>query len=123
MKILIIEDDPTNLKLVKIILSSEGHTIFEAGRGDTALEMIKDEKPDLILLDLILPDMSGTALAAQLKDDEATSGIPIVAITGYPYMFGNKEVVSSGIAAYIVKPINTRDLLETIEGYMPRHTA
>lgn len=119
MKILIVEDDPINLKLINVILSANGYKIFDSEKGGIALEKIKDEKPDLILLDLVLPDMSGTSLAAALKSDEATSKIPIIAITGYPERFGNKDVVSSGFDAYLVKPINTRILLDMVEGLLP----
>jgi CheY-like chemotaxis protein len=119
MKILTVEDDPINLKLINIILSSNGYELLDAVNGGTALEKIKKEKPDLILLDLNLPDMSGTEVAAKIKNDKQTSGIPIVAITSYPDKYGNREVVSSGFDAYLVKPLNTRVLVEIVEGLLP----
>jgi DNA-binding response OmpR family regulator len=119
MKILIVEDDPINLKLINVILSSSGYKIFDSEKAGTAIEKIKNEKPDLILLDLVLPDMSGTDLATKLKKDESTSKIPIIAITGFPDRFGHKELVHSGFDAYLVKPINTRVLLNMVEGLLP----
>lgn len=119
MKILIVEDDAINLKLINIVLSSTGHKVFDSDKAGTALEKIKSEKPDLILLDLVLPDMPGTELAAQIKKDPTTAKIPIVAITGYPDRFKHKEIVFAGFDAYLVKPINTRTLVDMVEGLLP----
>lgn len=116
MKILVVEDDPTNFKLVNLILSSNGHKIFNSDKAGTVLERIKSEQPDLILLDLVLPDMSGIKLAKKLKEDEMTSSIPIIAITGYPDKFRQKDIAYAGFDAYIVKPISTRTLTDMVEG-------
>src|SRR5690242_5202479 len=110
MKILIVEDDPTNLKLINIILSSGGHKVFDSEKGGEALEIIKSEKPDLILVDLVLPDMNGVELAKKLGEDKSTAQIPIIALTGYPERFKNSELIHAGFDAYLVKPINTRML-------------
>ncbi len=116
MKILIVEDDPTNLKLINVILSAEGHRIFDSEKAGEALEIVKHEKPDLILVDLVLPDMSGVELAGKLREDKSTAQIPIIALTGYPERFKNSELVHAGFDAYLVKPINTRVLNDVAEG-------
>jgi two-component system cell cycle response regulator len=116
MKILIVEDDPTNLKLINIILSSGGHKVFDSEKGSEALEIIKTEQPDLILVDLVLPDMNGVELARKLGEDISTAQIPIIAVTGYPERFKNSELIHAGFDAYLVKPINTRMLSEVAEG-------
>jgi CheY-like chemotaxis protein len=121
MNIFIIEDDPVNMKLMNIILASSGHTLSDCNNAGLAYDRIKTEMPDLILMDLVLPEMSGTALASKLKNDAETANIPIIAITGYPEKFRQKDIVFTGFDAYIVKPINTRVLVDMVEGVIPRN--
>ena len=116
MKILVVEDDPTNLKLISIILSSGGHKVFDSVRAESALEIVKKEAPDIVLLDLVLPDMSGIVLAKIIKEDKQTSHIPIIALTGYPDKFRQKDISFAGFDAYIVKPVSTNMLTDMVEG-------
>lgn len=109
-KVLIIEDNDRNRKLVKIILEANKYEVIEAGTGEEALKYLQDNKPDVILLDIQLPNMSGIALAEMLKSSDDTRDIPIIAVTAYA-MKGDKErVLEAGCDAYISKPIDTRQL-------------
>jgi CheY-like chemotaxis protein len=110
MNILLIEDNPTDRKLLSVVLQTSGHSVAEYVTAEEALAAIKRQPPEVILLDLKLPGMSGLALARQLKQDDETRGIPIVALTAAAESFSRSDALSSGCDAYIVKPIDTRKL-------------
>ena len=119
MKILVIEDHPTQLKLARVVLSAAGHEVSDAEAAEQAFTAIKADRPQLILLDLALPDMDGLTLARRLKADPATRDIHIVAVTAYPEEYSKAAALAAGCNAYIVKPINTRklsDQLSAIQG-------
>jgi CheY-like chemotaxis protein len=110
MKILVIEDQPTQLKLAHHVLSADGHNVSDAGAADQAFAAIKIDRPQIILLDLVLPGMDGLALARKLRTDPETHDIPIVAVTSYPEKYSRAAALAAGCDAYFVKPINTREL-------------
>jgi two-component system cell cycle response regulator len=115
MKILIIEDDPTSLKLTSEVLQAGGHVVMLATTADHAVYSLKAVKPDVILLDLRLPGIKGFAVARQCREETATHEIPIIAITAFSGDYGKDDALKAGCDAYIVKPINTRTLLQQIE--------
>jgi CheY-like chemotaxis protein len=114
IKILVVEDHPTELKLAVHVLSAAGHTVAPAIAADEALAAIAADRPTIILLDLSLPGMDGLALARKLKDDPATSGILIVAVTSVPEKFTMAKALEAGCDAYLHKPVSTRTLPETL---------
>lgn len=114
MKILIIEDLPTELKLAHHVLSAGGHTVACADAAESALASIRDDRPELILLDLSLPGMDGLTLIRKLKGDESTRDIHIVAVTSYPERFPREVTLAAGCDAYLVKPLSTRTLPDTL---------
>lgn len=120
MNILVIEDEPTSLKLAHVILAAEGHHVQEAGASEKALQLIKKDKPDVILLDLALPGMDGLALARILKKDSQTKDIRIIAITSYPDRYKEIDALTAGCDAYITKPINTKMLNKQVENMVPK---
>ena len=99
MKILVIEDRAVDIKLADLVLSTAGHQVSAVEAAEQAFAAIKEDRPQLILLDLDLPGMDGLALARKLKADPDTRDICVVAITFYP-----------GCAAYLLKPLDTREL-------------
>lgn len=109
-----IEDDPTHLKLAILVLSAAGHKVSDADAAEQALDAIKQDKPEIILLDLALPGMDGLTLLRKLKADPETRAIPVVAITAYLDRFKEKDVLAAGCEAYLVKPIDTRRLPRVI---------
>jgi CheY-like chemotaxis protein len=115
MKILIIEDDPSSLKLTSEVLQGGGHVVMLATCADQAIYSIKAVRPDVILLDLRLPGIKGFAVAGQCREELSTHDIPIIAITSFSEEYGKAEALKAGCDAYIVKPINTRTLLQQIE--------
>jgi CheY-like chemotaxis protein len=110
MKILVIEDHPMQLKLAHHVLSEAGHEVSDAEAAEQALTAIKANRPQLILLDLILPGMDGLTLVRKLKADADTRDIHIVAITSYPEECPKAAAMAAGCDAYLVKPVDTRKL-------------
>ena len=108
MIILLVEDDPTDMKLLSAVLQSSGHRVLEKGSAELAVEEIKASQPELILLDLKLPGMDGLALVRHLKQDAATRHIPVVAITAAAEQFSRDAALTAGCDAYILKPVDTR---------------
>lgn len=115
MKILIIEDDPTSLKLTSEVLQAGGHVVMLAASADQAIYSIKAVKPDIILLDVRLPGIKGLAVARQCREERETHDLPIIAITEFSEEYGRDEALKAGCDAYIVKPINIRTLSQQIE--------
>ncbi len=117
MKVMVIEDDPTDLKLMGAVLRVRGHTVDGRSAAEGAMEAIAENQPDVILLDLRLPGMDGLTLVRKIKANAATSRIPIVAMTAYPESYQRTELLAAGCEAFIVKPIDTRELPEKLELY------
>ncbi|MEA2338857.1 MAG: two-component system, cell cycle response regulator [Thermoanaerobaculia bacterium] len=114
MRILVVEDHPTELKLAVHVLSAAGYEVDRALAAEQAFAAIKEDRPNVILLDLSLPGMDGLTLARTLKADPATSDILIVAITSYPEKFTEADAMAAGCDAYLRKPVSTRTLPETL---------
>ena len=114
INILVIEDDPSHLKLAHLVLSGAGHKVTEAEAAEEALNSIKRDKPQIILLDLALPGMDGVTFVQKLKADPETRDIVVVAVTSYPDRFTKKQALAAGCEAYLIKPINTRRLPELV---------
>lgn len=116
-KILIIDDEGDLLKLAKTRFESSGYNILTLDSGNRALEAAKREKPDLILLDIVMPGKSGCDVCRELKTDSATRGIPIVVFTAYypeeEYVKTNSEEM--GADDYILKPFDAQTLLAKIK--------
>jgi len=113
-KILAVEDNPQNMRLLEMTLRSKNYTLLQATDGEEALDMATKERPDLIIMDLRLPKMNGLEVTKKLRETQAFSRIPIIALTAYA-MKGDKErFIEAGCDAYVSKPINTRELPELI---------
>lgn len=118
-KILIVEDNPQNMRLIEMILRVKGYTLLKATDGEQALDMAMRELPDLILMDIQLPKMSGLEVTKKLRENPAFSHIPIIALTAYA-MKGDKErFIDGGCNAYLPKPFDTRELSRVIAEMLP----
>jgi len=109
-KILIVEDNPLHTKLIEMTLKSKNYTLLKATDGEKALDMAIRERPDLIIMDLNLPGMTGFEVARKLRENPAFSHTPIIAITAYAMKRDREMVIESGCDAYLSKPIDTREL-------------
>jgi two-component system cell cycle response regulator DivK len=106
-RILLIEDSPTYAKLASILLKGCGHAVLRAATGGDGLRVARDEKPDLILMDMQLPDMNGVEAIKLLRQDPETAGIPTVAMTAdrIGSEYEREEVRTEGFDAYVEKPL------------------
>ena len=118
-RILVVEDDRDSLLVLRRMLEREGYTVFEATDGRQAVEAARSERPDLILMDLNLPEVDGlTAAQAIRKYNEQCAGVPILAITAYD-TFGIEEAArEAGCDAYIKKPLDMPQLEKTVSGFL-----
>lgn len=117
-KILYIEDDPDTRSLMGDIIRYKGYTYFEAGRGLEGIRLAKQKKPDLILVDLILPDMQGYEVTTHLRSIEELKDIPIIALTGEVNKDVRELTLTAGCVGYITKPINVTEFLFKIEEFL-----
>ena len=108
--ILIVDDNPANLKLARVMLNAAGYEVRVAVDAEEALSLLDAFSPRLILMDLQLPGMDGLTLTRRLKDDPATRGIVILALTAYAMKGDEEKALLAGCDGYITKPIDTRTL-------------
>jgi two-component system cell cycle response regulator DivK len=113
-KILIIEDNPTNMKLTAMLLARVGHAVLQAVDAEIGLALALTDHPDLILMDLQLPGMDGLAATTRLKQSPGTADIPVVALTALAMKEDQAKALAAGCDAYIAKPIQYQELYATI---------
>ncbi len=116
-RILIVEDNELSLKLVRDILEFHGYTIISTNLGAAALDLAREHRPHLILLDIQLPDIPGTEAAGRLKADGQARAIPIVAVTAFAMSGDRDRILNGGCDDYVSKPINLLDFLALVERY------
>jgi two-component system, cell cycle response regulator DivK len=121
--VLVIEDNELNLKLLNDILEYQGYTVFTSRLGEPALELARQYRPDLILMDIQLPDISGMEATRRLKTDEQTRSIPIIAVTAFAMSGDEAKILASGCDAYIAKPFNVVEFLKLVEDWTTRNRA
>jgi len=119
-RVLIVEDDPLNMRLFAAMVDSRGYDVLQAGDGRSALDLARRHHPDLIIMDLKLPDMSGLDVTRSLKADAATRDIAIVATTAHALRGDEGNIRASGADGYMAKPIAVSDLLDLIEELLTR---
>ena len=110
-KILIVDDEKDIREIIKISLVQDGYVVVEAHNGRTAVELAKSEKPDLITLDIMLPDIDGFQVAKEIKENPKTAHIPIIILS---VLSEDKKEYRQGIADYLSKPFRPEDLVETV---------
>ena len=108
VRVMVVEDNPLNMKLVRTLLELDGSSVIELENGNGVVDSAVNEKPDLILMDIQLPGISGLEACGLLKEDPRTAGIPIVALTSYAMPGDEQKAVAAGCAGYITKPIDTK---------------
>jgi len=118
--ILLVEDHELNVKLIKDVLEYQGYTIVVSGLGASTLDLAREHRPDLILLDIQLPDIPGTEAARQLKADDQTCAIPVIAVTAFAMKGDDAEFLASGFDAHIAKPFNVREFVQTIDNMVTK---
>jgi two-component system cell cycle response regulator DivK len=112
--ILYIEDNEVNRRLVQDLLRSTSYRLLEAADGETGIAMARHERPDLILMDVQLPRVSGIEATRTLRSEPATANTPIIAITSFALTGDEQKALEAGATAYMAKPYSPRDLLALI---------
>jgi two-component system cell cycle response regulator DivK len=118
--ILVVEDHELNMKLWNDILEAQDYVLLKTAFGVEAIEIARARRPDLILLDIRLPDISGFDVARRLKADEVTRFIPIVALTAFAQTEHQQQAFASGCDGYVSKPVNVVSFLQTVQGWLER---
>ena len=113
--VLIIEDNEKNLKLVRDVLQVKGYETLEAGTAEDGIVIARERKPDLVLMDIQLPGMNGIDALKALRADPETAAIPVVAITASVMQNDRQMIVGAGFDGFIEKPVNLKNLLDTVQ--------
>jgi CheY-like chemotaxis protein len=118
-KILVIEDNEQNMYLMHFLLEAKGHTVIEAMEGIEGIQKARDTHPDIILLDIQLPEMDGYEIARILRRDPGMETIPIIAVTSYAMPGDREKIIAAGATDYIEKPINPATFIDQISIHFP----
>jgi CheY-like chemotaxis protein len=116
-RILVVEDNEKSMKLFRDVLQATGYQTLEATTGDQAVELAADHAPDLVLMDVRLPDIDGVEALNRLRADELTASIPVLAVTAQAMHGDRKRFLAAGFDGYISKPVNVVELLGTVRQY------
>ena len=116
--ILVVEDNELNMRLLHDLLASRGYAVLQTGDATEALTLARQHKPDLILMDISLPGVSGLEVIKWIKNDGALNDIPIIAVTAFAMKGDKEKICQSGCDGYIAKPISVANFLKTVEQFL-----
>lgn len=117
-KILVVEDNPMNMELFKDLLEVQGYEVHEATNGQEALDQVKSNEFDLILMDVQLPGMDGLTATKMIREDPKNKDIPIIALTSYAMKGDEERMKEAGCNAYVAKPIDTKEFPGIVAGFL-----
>ncbi|WP_075217445.1 response regulator [Mongoliimonas terrestris] len=116
--VLIVEDNELNMKLFHDLLEAHGYRTIQTRNGIEALDLARAHKPDLILMDIQLPEVSGLEVTKWIKEDDELRAIPVIAVTAFAMKGDEERIRQGGCEAYISKPISVSKFLETVRAYL-----
>lgn len=116
--VLIVEDNELNMKLFNDLLEAKGYNVIQTRSGLKALDLAKEHRPDLILMDIQLPEVSGLEVTKWIKEDEMIASIPIIAVTAFAMKGDEERIRQGGCEAYISKPISVATFIKTVQYYI-----
>ena len=116
-RVLIVEDNEKNMKLVRDVLQATGYRTLEAASGARAVELAAEQAPDLMLLDIQLPDIDGVEALSRLRANDRTASIPVLAVTAQAMQGDHERFLAAGFDDYISKPVNIVELVGTVRQY------
>ncbi len=119
-KILVVDDEADLVRLIGYALQIEGYDIVTATNGQDALRAVQSERPDLVVLDVMLPDLSGVEVCRRLRDQPATAHLPIMMLSARSQVSDKVKALQAGADEYITKPYNPDELLQTIHALITR---
>lgn len=118
--VLIVEDNELNMKLFSDLLEAHGYRVIQTRDGLSALELARRHKPDLVLMDIQLPEVSGIEVTKWLKEADDLRHIPVIAVTAFAMKGDEEKIKEGGCEAYISKPISVLSFLQTIDGFLKK---
>jgi len=121
-KILLVEDNPVNRRLAEFLLRSAGYQVREAATAQEAFELLKVDRPDLIVMDIQLPGMDGLEATKKIKEEPATRDIPVVAVTSYAMKGDRENALAAGCVGYITKPVDKATFVREIAEHISNKT-
>jgi two-component system cell cycle response regulator DivK len=121
--ILVVEDNPINLKLVRDVLEAKGYQVIVAGNGEDGVALAFEQRPDLVLMDILLPGIDGVEAFGRLRAAPETAAIPVIAFTASVMAGDRSRVTAAGFDAFVAKPIDLKLFLATIEGTLGQRDA
>ncbi len=116
--ILVVEDNANNMMLVRDVLQLKGYQVVEATTGTEGVRLALERRPDLVLMDIQLPDIDGMTALKQIRADEGARSIPVLAVSASVMPDDQQRIVASGFNAYVTKPLNMRSFLQTVEKFL-----
>jgi two-component system cell cycle response regulator DivK len=116
--ILIVEDNEKNMKLVRDILRHNGHETIEAPTGGEGVRLASEKKPDLILMDIQLPDIDGIEALSRIREDASLDAVAVIAVSASVMPDDQQKIVTSGFDAFVTKPINLKQFLDTVKRFL-----
>ena len=116
--VLIVEDNELNMKLFHDLLDAHGYATLQTRNGLEALQLARDHRPDLILMDIQLPEVSGLEVTKWLKEDDALRDIPVVAVTAFAMKGDEERIRQGGCEAYLSKPISVMSFVDTVRRFI-----
>jgi two-component system cell cycle response regulator DivK len=116
-QVLVVEDNERNMKLFRDVLQASGYRILEATTGERAVELVIEHGPDLVLLDIQLPDIDGVKTLDRLRANEQTASVPVLALTAQAMEGDRERFLAAGFDGYLSKPVSIADLVATVERY------
>lgn len=121
--ILIVEDNELNMKLFNDLLEAHGYSTLQTRDGRDVMSLTRKHRPDLILMDIQLPEISGLEIAKMLKADDDLNMIPVVAVTAFAMKGDEQKIRNGGCDGYIAKPISVNNFLQTVANFLEKKTA
>jgi two-component system, cell cycle response regulator DivK len=119
-RILVVEDNAKNMKLFREVLVASGYETLEATTGGEAVDMASEHTPDLVLMDIQMPDIDGVEALRRLRADGRTASIPVVALTAQAMQGDRERFLAAGFDGYVSKPVNVRDFIGTVREHCER---
>ncbi len=116
--VLIVEDNELNMKLFGDLLEAQGYATLRTGNGIDAIELARTHHPDLVIMDIQLPEVSGLDVTRWMKEDDDLKSIPIIAVTAFAMKGDEERIREGGCEAYLSKPISVAKFLETVRTYL-----
>jgi len=117
-QILVVEDNEKNMKLFRDVLEATGYRLLEATTGEQAVELAATHSPNLVLMDIQLPDIDGVEALGRLRGNERTASIPVVALTAQAMQDDRKRFLDAGFDGYISKPVDVVEFVKTVKEYL-----